>query len=118
MWPPSPVYGQVEGGWAFVSVGERGNVFGGFVLLIGLNFAGGDEILHDPAVTSDVITDLEFPPAPGTPGPFDGFPYGAVVLGVVAIVAIALLAYLLITRRNREEPPSRPPETPRSPPEP
>ncbi len=114
-----PVTGQVEGGWAFLAVGEKGNVFGGFVLLIGLNFAGGDNIVHDPTVTSDVTTDLTFPAAPGgTPLPPDRFPFAGVILVVVAIVAVGILLYLILTRRREREPPSPPPETPPSPPAP
>ena len=111
-----PVYGQIEGGFAFLAVGEGGSVFGGFVLLIGLNFAGGNEVIHDPTVTSDVTTDLQFS-APGALPPERSI-LGAVILGIVAIVAIALLAYLILTRRNKEEPPERPPASPPSPPEP
>ena len=114
-----PVYGQIEGGWAFVAVGERGNVFGGFVLLIGINFAGGNQIIHDPTVTSDVTTDLQFPAAPGSPTPTpERSLLGAVILGIVAIVAVALLAYLIVTRRRKEQPPAQPPMTPPSPPQP
>ncbi len=106
-----PVYGQVEGGFVFLAVGERGNVFGGFVLLIGLNFRGGNEIIHDPTVTSDVTTDLQFPAAPGSPAPAQSV-FGAVILGILLIVAIALFAYFILTRRKKEEPPATPPSPP------
>lgn len=114
-----PLYGQVEGGWVFLVVGEQGNVFAGFVLLMGLNYKGGDQILHDPTVTSDVTTDLVFPAAPGGPSPSGPGRslYGPIILGIVVIVAVALLAYLIAVRRKKHEPPRWPPVIPPSPPQ-
>lgn len=110
----STVLGQVEGGWGFLAAGPRG-VYYGFVLLVGLNYFGGDTIVHDPTVAADVQTELTFqsttPPAP-TPPPSPPS-YTALVIGVVLVLALVLVAFALVVRsRRKREPPVQPPAEP------
>lgn len=104
-----PVVGQVVGGWAFAILDANG-LYYGFVMLLGLNYVGGTTIVHDPSVTSDVVTDLQLPSAPGggTTGPTGNGLFVAAVLGIVILVILALVALLLIQRRKKEEPPAPP----------
>ncbi len=117
----STVVGQVEGGWGFFYLDARG-LFYGFVLLTGLNYLGGNTIVHDPTVTADVQTGLTFqsvtPPGGTTTPPPAG--YGAVVIGIVLLVVLVLVAYALIVRsRKQKEPPVQPPaQPPTEPPQP
>jgi len=112
----SAVLGQVEGGWGFAYADSRG-LYYGFVLLVGLNYLGGNTIVHDPTVAADVQVDPTLqttttPPAP--PGPTG---YGALVIGIVLLIVLVLVAYALIVRnRKKQEPPVQPPAQPPVPP--
>jgi hypothetical protein len=109
----SAVLGQVEGAWAFLYLDTRG-VFYGFVMLVGLNYVGGVTIIHDPTVSADVMTDLQYqsastPPA-GTTSPAN---FGTVLVGLVLLVVLVLVAYAMIVRgRKKTEPPVQPPVRP------
>ena len=115
----STVLGQIEGGWRFFYVDARGAYFG-FVLLVGLNYAGGGTIVHDPTVSADVMTDLQFQPRstpPTTPASPPG--YGALVVGIVILVVLVLVALALVVRsRRKQAPPMQPPAMPPMPPQP
>lgn len=107
------VVGQISGGWGFAILGT-GGLYYGFVLLTGLSYYGGDVIVHDPTVSSDVMTDLVVPVA-AAPTP-TSFPWGAAILAVVLIVAVILVTFVAMTRRRKDEPPEAGP--PQSPPQP
>src|SRR5439155_26359905 len=61
----SPVYGQIVSGVRFAAIGESGNAFVGFGLLVGLNFQGGQSSAHDPLVTTDGQAGLVLPGSVG-----------------------------------------------------
>ena len=112
------VLGQLEGGWGFLALGPQG-AFYGFVVLTGLNYLGGNTIVHDPSVSSDVQTGLTFqsvpPPGPTNPPPSPG--YGALVVGIVLLLVLVLVGLALLVRsRRKQEPPALPPVQPPSPP--
>ena len=104
------VYGQIVAGLRFAAVGENGNRFVGFVLLVGLSFRGGASVVHDPIVTADVQADLALP-TPSSPGVLFII---AVVAGALLIGTVFLVALLLIRRRKKGIPPpdSSPPPPP------
>lgn len=107
------VVGQIEGGWLFATLSEKGLAFG-FVLLTGLSYYGGNQIAHDPTVTSDSIGELQLPSG-GGPASGPVFPWGAAILSVVVIVAIVLVAFFALTRREKEPPSGLPPQNPPQP---
>ena len=113
-----PLTAQLVGGFAFSYLDSKG-LWYGFVLLVGLNYVGGNSILHDPTVSADVNTDLQFQsiPAPpsGAPAPSN---YGAVIVGIVIILVLVLAAVALILRsRRKQEPPAPPAQPPLPPPQ-
>ncbi|HII40881.1 MAG TPA: hypothetical protein HA326_06680 [Thermoplasmata archaeon] len=117
----STVLGQVEGGWRFSYADARG-LYYGFVLLVGLNYVGGGTIVHDPTVSVDAMTDLEFvpastPPSNPTPQPPPAG-YGALVVGLVILVVLVLVALALVVRSRRKQEPPMPPAQPPVPPQP
>ncbi len=117
----STVLGQVEGGWGFAYLDARG-LFYGFVLLTGLNYLGGNTIVHDPTVTADVQTGWTFQsvtPPGGTTNPSPAG-YGAFVIGIVLLIVLVLVAVALVVRsRKQKEPPVQPPaQPPTQPPQP
>ncbi len=97
------VYGQVMGGWRFGVVGEAGNVFAGFVILAGLSFIGGNTIVHDPSVVTDVQADLQLPGM--TPENAARALLVATVV-VVVLVAALLLVVLALSKRRSKTPPA------------
>jgi hypothetical protein len=107
-----PVIGQIIMGVRFRAIGESGNAFVGFALLVGLSFRGGAQITHDPVVAADVQADLALP-APSAPGALFII---AVVGGALLIGTLLLVALLLMRRRKKESPP--PPYSPPPPPPP
>ncbi len=114
----STVLGQVEGGWRFFYADARG-LYYGFVLLVGLNYQGGGTIVHDPTVSADVMTDLQFPKASTTPTVTPPAGYGALVVGIVILLVLVLVALALIVRsRRKQEPPIPPAQPPVPPPQP
>ena len=108
----SPVYGQIVSGVRFAAIGESGNAFVGFALLAGLNFQGGQSIVHDPTVTTDVQAELVLPGSVG-----QGLPVVALVGAVAVIAAILLVLVLVMRRRKRVTPPPPPPPEAYPPPE-
>jgi len=107
-----PLFAQISGGFAFAYLDSKG-LWYGFVLLVGLNYVGGSQIIHDPTITADVNTDLAFQSLPtppgGTPSPSN---YGAVVVGIVILVILVLAAYAMIVRSRRKQQPPVPPTPP------
>ncbi len=119
-----PVYGELVGGWWFNYTDARGRWYG-FVLLTGLNYYGGNTIVHDPTVAADVQTDLQFQVTPTpTPSPTPTPPptnFGALIVGLVIVVALVLVvvALLVRSRRKEQQPPMQPPvQPPAQPPQP
>ncbi len=111
----STVVGQVQGGWGFAYADARGAYYG-FVLLVGLNYQGGATITHDPTVSADVMTDLQFPSAstpPSTPPPGA---YGALIVGLVILIVLVLVVLALVARSRRKQQPPTPPAPPPVPP--
>lgn len=112
-----PLTAQVVGGFSFAYLDSKG-LWYGFVLLIGLNYVGGNQIIHDPTVSADVNTELTFqsvtPPSPGAPAPSN---FGAVVVGVILLVILVLVAFALIVRNRRKQEPPTPPAPPPQPPQ-
>lgn len=100
-----PLTAQIVGGFAFGYLDAKG-LWYGFVLLVGLNYVGGNQIIHDPTVSTDVITNLTFQVAP--PGP-SGL---GIVLVAAAVILIALVAFVLIVRRRKKQEPPVPPPPP------
>lgn len=98
-----PVYGQIMGGWGFIARGEAGNVFAGFVILAGLSFVGGDSIVHDPGVTTDVQADLQLPGE--TPSSAARTFLLATVIVLVLVAALLVVAFALTKRKQRTPPP-------------
>lgn len=95
-----PLYGQVFAGRGILARGEGGSLFSGFILLGGLSYAAGAEIVHDPDVQLDVLAEIDF-----------GAGSGLVILvaGVVlGVVAIGLVGFVLRARRKRARPPMSP----------
>jgi len=117
----STVLGQVGGGWRFFYLDARGAYFG-FVLLMGLNYLGGTTIVHDPTVSADVLTDLQYPSSTTTPPANPPTPagYGALIVGIVLLIVLVLVAYAMVVRgRKKQEPPMPPPaQPPMQPPQP
>ncbi len=115
-----PLVAQIVGGWGFAYLDSKG-LWYGFVLLVGFNYVGGNQIIHDPTVSADVNTGLTFqtvsPPGPMPPPAPAG--YGALIIGIVLLLVLVLVAYALIVRnRKKQEPPAAPPAQPPSPPPP
>jgi hypothetical protein len=103
-----PLYAQVLGGWRVRAIGENGNAFTGFVILAGMSFRGGADIVHEPTVTTDVEADLDLPGAP----PLGGLGGLLLLAGVAAVAIVAVLLLLLLVilpRRRRGAPPAVPP---------
>jgi hypothetical protein len=103
-----PVFGQIVTGVPFWVLGERGDAFVGFALLIGLSFRGGASITHDPTVATDIQADLALP-ASSFPGALFII---AVVGGAVLIGTLLLLVLLVLRRRRKDLPPNSPPAPP------
>lgn len=112
-----PLVAQIVGGFGFGYLDARG-LWYGFVLLVGFNYVGGNQIIHDPSVSADVTTGLTFQTAPGTgPAPAPAG-YGALIIGIVLLVVLVLVAYAMIVRgRKKQEPPAQPPAEPPQPPQ-
>ncbi len=113
-----PLVAQIVGGWGFAYLDAKG-LWYGFVLLVGFNYVGGNQIIHDPGVTADVNTGLTFQtttPPGGTTPPTAPAGYGALVIGIVLLVVLVLVAYAMIVRsRKKQEPPAQPPAQPPQP---
>ena len=95
-----PLYGQVFAGRRILARGEAGSLFSGFILLGGLSYAEGAEIVHDPDVSLDVLAELDL-----------GVGTGLVILVatvVLGFVAIGLVGFVLRARRKRPKPPAYP----------
>lgn len=105
----STVLGQIEGGWGFFYVDATGAYYG-FVLLVGLNYLGGTTIVHDPTVSTDVLTNPTFQ-ASTTP-PSNPAAYGALVVGIVLVIVLVLVAYVMIARGRKKQEPPQPPQAP------
>ena len=113
-----PLVAQINGGWGFAYLDSRG-LWYGFVLLVGFNYVGGNQIIHDPSVSADVTTGLTFqsapPPGPTSPPAPQGS--GALVLGIVLLVVLVVEDVALHDRtRKKDEPPAAPPAQPPGPP--
>jgi len=91
---PAPLYAQILAGRGLVARGPYGGAFVGFVILGALSFAEGDEILHDPTVTTDAIAEL-LPVPTGNEGVF------LAVAVVVAIVLVGVAAIVLSRKKKR-----------------
>ncbi|MGQ0797829.1 MAG: hypothetical protein ACT4OI_08225 [Methanobacteriota archaeon] len=87
-----PLYAQILAGHRIVARGELGGAFVGFVLFGALSYEGGNEIVHDPEVTTDVIAALS-PPS--------GLGGILVAVGVAVAIVIVGLALVFFTRRRR-----------------
>ncbi len=116
-----PLVAQIAGGFGFAYLDAKG-LWYGFVLLVGFNYVGGSQIIHDPSVSADVTTGLTFQSQPGggpAPAPAPAG-YGAIIIGVVLLVVLVLVAYAMIVRgRKKQEPPVQPPaQPPAQPPQP
>ncbi len=114
-----PLVAQIAGGFGFGYLDAKG-LWYGFVLLVGFNYVGGNQIVHDPSVSADATAGVTFqtttPPGTGpAPAPAG---YGALVIGIVLLVVLVLVAYAMIVRgRKKEEPPAQPPMQPPQPPQ-
>ncbi len=109
-----PLVAQIVGGFGFAYLDSKG-LWYGFVLLVGFNYVGGIQILHDPSVSADVSTGLTFQtPAPPSNGPAPSpSGYGALVVGIVIVLVLVLVAVAMIMRgRRKHEPPTQPPAQP------
>ena len=98
-----PVYAQILAGRRVAARGELGGAYVGFAILGGLSYAEGAEIVHDPEVTTDAITQLTLPT--------DGVGTALLAVAVVVIIVVVVLAALLFMRR-----PKAPAKTPPPPP--
>lgn len=113
-----PLVAQINGGWGFAYLDSRG-LWYGFILLVGFNYVGGNQVIHDPSVSADVNTGLTFqstpPPSPTPPpGPQGN---GALVVGIVLLVVLVAVVLALVGRnRKKNEPPAAPPVQPPMPP--
>lgn len=87
-----PTFGQILAGRRIFARGDQG-LFAGFVLLGGISYAPGNEIVHDPDVTTDVIAELVIPSA----GP------AVAIIAAAAVVAIAVFGLVLFLRRRRRK---------------
>lgn len=87
-----PLYAQILAGHRIVARGELGGAFVGFVLLGALSYEEGNEIAHDPEVTTDVVAALVPPGGAG---------WILVAVGVVLAVVVVGLALIFFTRRRR-----------------
>ncbi len=108
------VTAQLVGGFGFWYLDAKG-LWYGFVLLMGLNYYGGQQIVHDPTVSTDAVTGITFQSVPSGGNPGLG-PYAAVVVGIVILVILVLVAWAMIVRRRKKEEPPVPPQQPPVPP--
>jgi len=98
------MYAQVQGG-IVGAIAHRNATYVGFALLIGFSFPGGNDIEHDPTVSSDAFEIVNA--APGSGGLL------LVALMLVAVVVPFVLLAAVSRRRRRTQPPtSLPPEPP------
>lgn len=95
-----PVFGQIVSGVRFLAIGESGNAFLGFALLSGLSFLGGDSIVHDPAVATDIQADLNLPG-----GSSPGALFAIAVVAAAVTGGLLILALLVLRRRRKGIPP-------------
>ncbi len=97
-----PLYAQILAGRRIAARGEAGNFFVGFVLLGGLSYASGSDIVHDPEASTEVLAELTMQG--------DGGRLAVLVAAVVAAVAVVGLGAFFLRSRRKHGPP--PPEAP------
>ena len=88
----------------------RGNDFYGFAAMVGISYPNGKNIVQDPDISSQAVTDL----ALASSGPADSgnagtsstprsLPMGLILIASIAIIA-AVLATVIIRRRRPKQP--------------
>lgn len=82
------LHSQIMGGVPFWTMGMNGALFGGFAILAGISFPGGELIVHDPTFTSDALVDV------GSRGTELGFP--VFLLGAIALLAVMVIVVVAV----------------------
>jgi len=95
-------HSQITGIWPVGAMSWDGKLFTGFVTLSGISYPGGAEIIQDPEVSSEAVTDLA-ETGTHTTNP-NSFPAGLVMLGVVG-AAVVVAAVLLVRGKGGQNGP-------------
>jgi len=98
-------HSQVVAVWPVLAMNYRGNVFAGFVALTGITFPGGDSIVQDPSVSTEIMTDLAVSTDAQEDGgsPLGQFA-GLLLIGVVCMAIIVVVALMVTRRRGKSGP--------------
>lgn len=93
------MYAQVQGFQKIGLVGPLGNAFGGFIALAGFSYPGGDQIVHDPSLSSEALIEMSIGAEPVV------FPFGLALLMVGIVAAVIIIAALAAysSRKGREK---------------
>jgi len=97
------LHSQIMGGVPVWTMGMNGAVFGGFAVLGGISYPGGEMIVHDPTFSSDALVDVGSKEVARIPTALFGI---ALIVVTVVIVAVVLLVVM-----EGKKPKQRAPQT-------
>jgi len=97
------LHSQIMGGVPVWTRGMNGAVFGGFAVLGGISYPGGEMIVHDPTFSSDALVDVGSKEVAKIPTALFGI---ALIVVTVVIVAVVLLVVM-----EGKKPKQRAPQT-------
>jgi hypothetical protein len=97
------LHSQIMGGVPVWTMGMNGAVFGGFAVLGGISYPGGEMIVHDPTFSSDALVDVGSKEVARIPTALFGI---ALLVVTVVIVAVVLLVVM-----EGKKPKQRAPQT-------
>ncbi|MCE5296799.1 MAG: hypothetical protein LLG16_06830 [Euryarchaeota archaeon] len=99
------VKAQVVAAHAFAAMHFRGSAFTGFIALMGMSFPGGNSIVQDPSISTDIVTDLTESSNVTVGGEsFLSQYFGALVLGAVCAGGVTVGVVVLSRRKGRSGP--------------
>jgi len=97
------LHSQIMGGMPVWTMGMNGAMFGGFAVLGGISYPGGEMIVHDPTFSSDALVDVGSKEVAKIPTALFGI---ALIVVTVVIIAVVLLVVM-----EGKKPKQRAPQT-------
>jgi len=97
------LHSQIMGGVPVWTMGMNGAVFGGFAVLGGISYPGGEMIMHDPTFSSEALVDVGGKEVARIPTALFGI---ALIVVTVVIVTVVLLVVM-----EGKKPKQRAPQT-------